>query len=100
MDDGRGEFLDVGEFEMDGVFGLGGLQDGHFLEFLDAGLGLGGFGGVVAELVDKGLEVGALAHLVFVFAFGGFAAFFLGGIEGVYGGVSGGRSDKGWKEGV
>ena len=45
-------------------------------------MGFGGFGGVVAEFVDEGLEVGALGHLIFVFAFGGFAALFFCGIEG------------------
>ena len=64
------------------VFALRRLQDRHFLQFLDAGLGFGGFGGVIAEFVDEGLEVSALGHLVFVFAFGGFAALFFGGIEG------------------
>ena len=83
LDDGRGELFDVGEFEVDGVFGFGGGEDGHFLELFDAGLGFGGFGGVVAEFVDEGLEVGALDGLVFVLADGGLAAFFFGGVEGV-----------------
>ena len=83
LDDGRAQLLDVGEAEVDLVFGLGGLEDGHLLELLDAGLGFGGFGGVVAELVDEGLEVLALDHLVLVLAFGRLAALFLGGVEGV-----------------
>jgi hypothetical protein len=92
-----------------GVFCFGGGEDGHALELFDAGLGFGGFGGVVAEFVDecwegglvrregeggfdKGvemgegctLEMGALDHLVVVFAFGGLAAFFFGAVEGVW----------------
>ena len=62
---------------------FGWFEDGHLFELLDAGLGFGRFGGVVAELVDEGLEVRTLDHLVVVFAFCGFAAFFFGGVEGV-----------------
>ena len=83
LDDGRAQLFDVREAEVDLVFGLGGLEDGHLLELLDAGLGFGGFGGVVAEFVDEGLEVLALDHLVLVLAFRGLAALFLGGVEGV-----------------
>ena len=83
MDDGWGEFFDGRELELDRVFCFGGFEDGHLFEFLDAGLGFGGFGGIVAKFVDEGLEVGSLGHLVFVFAFGGLAAFFFGGVEGV-----------------
>lgn len=85
LDDGGGHFLDVREAEVHGVDAFGGFQDGHLLEFLDAGLGFGGFGGVVAEFVDEGLEVGTLDHLVVVLAFGGFAPFFFGGIECICG---------------
>ena len=85
LDDGRGEFFDVREAEVHSVCAFGGFEDGHFFEFLDARLGFGGFGGVVAELVDEGLEVGALDHLVVVFTFGGLATFFFGGVEGVCG---------------
>jgi len=85
LDDGRGHFLDVREAEVHGVDAFGGFQDGHLLEFLDAGLGFGGFGGVVAEFVDEGLEVGTLDHLVVVLALGGFAPFFFGGVEGICG---------------
>ncbi len=81
LNDWWGELLDVGEFEVNDVFGFRGFEDGHFFELFDAGLGFGGFGGVVTEFVDEGLEVSALAHLVLVFAFGRFAAFFLGGVE-------------------
>ena len=88
LDDGRGEFLNVGEAEVDCVFGFGGFEDGHLFEFLDAGLGFGGFGGVVAELVDEGLEEGALGLLVFVLAEGSLAAFFFCGVECVWEGVS------------
>ena len=65
------------------VFAFRGFEDRHFFEFLYSGLGFGGFGGVVAEFVNKGLEVGALGHLVFVLAFGGFAALFFCCVEGV-----------------
>lgn len=83
MDDGRGEFFDFGEFEVHCVFALWRFEDGHLFELFDAGLGFGGFGGVVAEFVDEGLEVGALAHLVFVLSFRGLAALFFRGVEGV-----------------
>ena len=83
LDDGRGELFDLGEFEVHRVFAFGGFEDGHLFEFLDAGLGFGRFGGVVAELVDEGLQVGTLGHLVLVLALGGFAALFFGGVEGV-----------------
>ena len=83
LDDGRGELLHLGEFEVHRVLAFRGFQDGHLFEFLDARLGFGGFGGVVAKLVDEGLQVGALGHLVLVLAFGRLAALFFGGVEGV-----------------
>ena len=83
LDDGRGELFDVWEAEVHGVDIFRGFEDGHLFELLDAGLGFRRFSGVVAEFVDEGLEVGALDHLVVVFAFCGFAAFFFGGVEGV-----------------
>lgn len=55
LDDWRGEFLDFGEFEVHNVFVFGGLEYGHLFQFLDSGLGFGGFGGVVAELVNEDL---------------------------------------------
>ena len=83
LDDGRRELLHLGELEVHRVLALRGFQDGHLLEFLDPRLGFGGFGGVVAELVDEGLQVGSLGHLVLVLAFGRLAALFFGGVEGV-----------------
>ena len=65
------------------VFAFWGFENGHFFEFLYSRLGFGGFGGVVTEFVDEGLEVGTLGHLVFVLAFSGFAAFFFCCVEGV-----------------
>lgn len=85
LDDWWGEFFDVGEFEVDNVFGFWCFENRHFFELFNAGLGFGGLGGIVAELVDEGLEVSALAHLILVFAFGRFAAFFFGGVERVWG---------------
>ena len=83
LDNGRGELFNVWEAEVHGVDTFGWFEDGHLFELLDAGLGFGRFGGVVAEFVDEGLEVGALDHLVVVFAFCGLAAFFFGGVKGV-----------------
>ena len=83
LDDGRRELLHLGEFEVHRVLAFRGFQDGHLLELLDARLGFGRFGGVVAEFVDEGLQVGSLGHLVLVLAFGRLAALFFGGVEGV-----------------
>ena len=83
LDDGRRELLHLGEFEVHRVLAFRGFQYGHLLEFLDPRLGFGGFGGVVAELVDECLQVRALGHLVLILAFGRLAALFFGGVEGV-----------------
>ena len=83
MDDGRRQLFHVGESEVHGVLALGGFEDGHLLQLLDPGLGFRGFGGVVAELVDEGLQVRALGHLILVLAFRRLAAFFFRGVERV-----------------
>ncbi len=83
LDDGRGEFLDVREFEVHDVFVLRCLEDGHLFELLDPRLGFRGLGCVVAEFVDEGLQVGALCHLVLVLSLGRLSALFFGGIERV-----------------
>jgi hypothetical protein len=46
-------------------------------------LSFGGFGGVVAELINEGLKMLAFLHLFLVLAFGGLATLFFRGVEGV-----------------
>ena len=83
LDDWWREFFDFREFEVHSVPAFWGFENGHFFKFLYSRLGFRGFGGVVTEFVDKGLEMSALSHLIFVLAFGGFAALFFCCVEGV-----------------
>ena len=55
----------------------------HLLEFLDTRLRFTRLGGIVAKLVDKGLQVRALDHLVLVLTLRGLTTLFFGGVERV-----------------
>ena len=68
---------------MDCVLAFWGFKYGHLLKLLDPGLGFRRFGSIVAELVDKSLQMGTLGHLVFILAFGRLAALLFGSVEGV-----------------
>lgn len=66
---------------MDCVFTLRRLQHGHLFQFLNPALCFTTLGRVVAEFVNESLQMGALGHLIFVLALGGFSPFFFGGVE-------------------
>ena len=83
MYDGWRELLHLGESEVDRVLAFWGFEHGHLLEFLDPRLRFRGFGSVVAEFVNEGLQMSTLGHLVFILAFGRLAALFFGSVEGV-----------------
>ena len=83
MYDGWRELLHVREPEVDGVLAFWRFKYGHLLKFLDPRLSFRRLGGIVAELVNKCLQMSTLGHLVLILAFGRLAAFFFGGVKGV-----------------
>lgn len=77
------ELLHLGELEVDCVLAFWGFKYRHLLKLLDPGLSFRRFSSVVAKLIDECLQMGTLAHLVFILAFGRLAALFFGSVEGV-----------------